>query len=67
MDIQGSEVMALSGAKKTIKRSRPIIFIEIESFHLEALGYSSTELEAKIRSFQYLIYRINVKPSYNHL
>ena len=67
MDIQGSEVMALSGAKKTIKRSRPIIFIEIEYIHLEALGYSSTKLEAKIRSFQYAIYRINVNPFYYHL
>jgi FkbM family methyltransferase len=67
MDIQGSEVMALSGAKKTIKKSRPIIFIEIEDIHLEALGYSSKELEAKIRSFQYAIYRINVNPFYDHL
>ena len=67
MDIQGSEVMALAGAKKTIKKSRPIIFIEIEYIHLEALGYSSKELEAKIRSFQYAIYRINVNPFYDHL
>jgi FkbM family methyltransferase len=67
MDIQGSEVMALDGAKKTIKKSRPIMFIEIEQIHLEALGYTTIELLEKIRLFQYAIYRINAASFVDHL
>jgi len=67
MDIQGSEVMALDGAKKTIKKSRPIMFIEIEQIHLEALGYTTIELLEKIRLFQYAIYRINANSFVDHL
>lgn len=67
MDIQGSEVMALAGAKKTIMQSRPIMYIEIEKVHLEALGYSTIELTQKIRSFRYAIYRLNVPPFFDHL
>jgi len=67
MDIQGSEVMALAGAKKTIKKSRPIMFIEIEQIHLEALGYTTIELLEKIRLFRYAIYRINANSFVDHL
>ena len=44
IDIQGSEVEALNGAKKTIARYRPIMFIEIEEQFLRSLGTSSKEL-----------------------
>ena len=67
MDIQGSEVMALAGAKRTIKKSRPIMFIEIEQIHLEALGFTTIELIEKIRLFQYEIYRINANSLVDHL
>ena len=67
MDIQGSEIMALAGAKRTIKKSRPTMFIEIEQIHLEALGYTTIQLIEKIRSFQYVIYRINANSFVDHL
>jgi FkbM family methyltransferase len=67
MDIQGSEVKALCGAKELIHKHRPVMFIEIEQRHLEALGYSSKELIEKLLSFDYALYRIENDYPCDHL
>ena len=58
MDIQGSELMALEGAKKLILKQKPIIFIEIEEQYLQNLGTSTKELIETLFSLNYALFRI---------
>ena len=67
MDIQGSEVNALFGAEELIARHRPIIFIEIEELHLQALGFNSKVLIEKLLWFDYALYRIETSYPCDHL
>ncbi|MDA9752890.1 FkbM family methyltransferase [Candidatus Pelagibacter sp.] len=61
IDIQGSEVKALKGAKNLILNQKPIIFIEIEEQYLRDLGTSSKELIETIFSLNYVMYRIETE------
>ena len=58
IDIQGSEVKALQGAKNLICDQKPIMFIEIEEQYLQELGTSTKELIETIFSLNYVLYRI---------
>jgi FkbM family methyltransferase len=58
IDIQGSEVKALKGAKATISKFKPYMFIEVEQGHLHAMGSSAKELIELILSLQYVLYRV---------
>ena len=58
IDIQGSEVMALQGAKDLILKHKPVIFIEIEEQYLRDLGTSTKELLETLFSLNYALYRI---------
>jgi FkbM family methyltransferase len=60
IDIQGSEVMALQGAKDLILKQKPVIFIEIEEQYLRDLGTSTKELLETLFSLNYALYRIEV-------
>ena len=42
VDIEGSEIEMLIGAKNIIKKSRPIIFLSYHPFHIKKLGYKSS-------------------------
>ena len=58
IDIQGSEVMALQGAKDLILKHKPIMFIEIEEQYLRDLGTSTKELMEILFTLNYALYRI---------
>jgi FkbM family methyltransferase len=66
-DIQGAEVLALSGAKALIKRCKPILFVEIEERHLRKLGASTKILIELILSMEYAIYRVESTYPCDHL
>ena len=42
VDIEGSEIEMLIGAKNIIKKSRPIIFLSYHPFHIKKLGYKNS-------------------------
>lgn len=67
LDIQGSEVRALRGARDTISRFRPFMFVEIEQQHLKAMGGSSKELIELILSFNYALYRVENEYPCDHI
>ncbi|MEQ9893624.1 FkbM family methyltransferase [Pectobacterium aroidearum] len=67
LDIQGSEIKALSGANDLISRDRPIIFVEIEEQHLKSLGGSSKDLIEKILGLDYVLFRIETDYPCDHL
>ena len=58
MDIQGSEVLALNGAKNLLLTKKPIMFIEMEEQYLRDLGSSTKELMETLFSLNYVLYRI---------
>lgn len=58
IDVQGSEINVLMGAKILLKKFLPILFIEIEEIHLKAKQGSSKELIKLILSYNYILFRI---------
>lgn len=57
MDVQGYESFVLEGAKKTIEKHRPYLFVEFEDHLLKEVGSSEAELQAKIESMGYIVKR----------
>lgn len=67
LDIQGSEVRALEGARSLISESRPYMFVEIEEQHLRALGTCTKELIELVFSLGYVMYRIENEYPCDHI
>ena len=67
MDIQGSELIALQGAKDLILKQKPIMFIEIEEQNLRDLGTSTKELIEILFSLNYALYRIETNYPCDHI
>lgn len=55
MDVQGYESFVIDGAKDTIKKHRPYLFIEFEDHLLKKQGTSEDELKAKIEELGYVV------------
>jgi len=53
LDIEGSEIMALEGAKETIKRCRPVLYVED---HPDRRDGETSDVVRYIRSQDYLAY-----------
>ncbi len=53
IDIEGAELAALEGARETLQRFRPIIFIEVSEERNVCAGYQSSELLDFIGSMGY--------------
>jgi len=60
MDIQGSELKCLRGAKNTILTNKPFMFMEIEEKQLVNFNTTSSELIEYTKSLGYKLYRIVV-------
>jgi FkbM family methyltransferase len=53
LDLEGNEVAALRGLKKTLERTRPVLFCECNGEMLEAAGSSVAELRAELERLGY--------------
>ena len=62
LDIQGAEVIALRGARGTIEREQPLIFLEIEEPQLRDRGTTPAELIGLVFSLGYVL--IHIKSDY---
>jgi FkbM family methyltransferase len=67
IDIQGGELKALEGLAETIKNYSPIIFIEIDEFHLQKNGNSSQEVLRFILNYGYQVYRFETEFPTDHV
>jgi hypothetical protein len=67
IDVQGSEVMLLRGAEELIKKSRPIMFVEVENNWLNCFGETSETLLNKLMSLDYILIRINTEYPCDHV
>lgn len=67
MDIQGSELKALTGMRNTLKKFMPIIFLEVEECHLLKQKASSAEVIRFIHALGYQTYRIENDYPVDHI
>ena len=58
LDIEGSELKALHGAKKTIAKFRPAIMLGVNSNALKASGTDHDEIQKTLSELGYKAYRI---------
>jgi FkbM family methyltransferase len=66
MDVEGYEYNILEGAKETIKRDKPDMFIEIHRDLLKNFGNSALKLFKLLAEYDYSVYKsfVLAKPSY---
>ena len=57
IDVQGHEGFVLEGARRTIEKHRPYLFIEFEDHLLKQVGSSEAKLQADIESMGYIVKR----------
>ena len=53
IDVQGYEPKVLDGAMQTIKKHKPIIFIEVEFPQLQIYGYNQNDVFDRLDSLGY--------------
>jgi len=53
IDVEGAELMVLKGAVETLKRFRPILFLELNETACQAAGYSSSDIFTLLEKFGY--------------
>lgn len=58
MDIEGAELFALRGGRKTLKELRPIIQIELNAYGCKEFGYSLNDIARELKSHDYVFYRV---------
>jgi FkbM family methyltransferase len=56
IDIEGAELLALRGAKKTIEHDRPVIFYEENEAACQAFGYTVADVRDFLKAFGYRLY-----------
>jgi FkbM family methyltransferase len=56
IDVQGAEPLVLEGARETMTRSRPAIYMEIDEASLARFGSSAEELQSQLSSLDYFMY-----------
>lgn len=61
IDAEGDEIAVLEGAKKTLARLRPVMFIESNAYALRKSNHTQIDLENKIKSFGYSCRMIHPK------
>jgi FkbM family methyltransferase len=66
MDVEGYEYNILEGARETIKRDRPMMFIEIHRDLMKNFGYSAVKLFKLLAEYDYSVYKsfVLARPSY---
>lgn len=62
MDIEGAEKFALEGAKETLKKFKPIVFLEVNEHACKKMGYLKTDLVRPFKELNYRIFKISSDP-----
>ena len=63
IDVEGAELLVLRGAKSTLARHGPMLFLSVHPAHLEAMGQSTEELADLLRDMGYEILDTNRAPT----
>jgi FkbM family methyltransferase len=63
IDVQGYELHVLRGARKTLEKNLPPIFIELEAHQLIKFGFTVNDVVSFLKTLGYFVFQI-VLPSY---
>ena len=58
IDVQGAEMLVLAGAERTLEKTRPALFVEIDDDALLAFGSSASALVAHVEGAGYAMYEL---------
>ena len=67
IDVEGFEYHILKGAENTIKKMKPVLFVEVDDANLKRQGSSAFLLEELIRSYGYEIKQATGEPLMNNI
>ncbi len=67
IDIQGCELLALTGAKNTLLKHKPVLFVEIEEHHLVKFKTTPKMLIKFIKQLGYQMFQIKNEYPVDHL
>jgi Methyltransferase FkbM domain len=56
VDVQGAKARVLAGARRTLERFRPALFLELDDRQLKRYGSSAAELLASVAELGYAIH-----------
>ena len=59
IDIDGAEMLALSGARETLEKFKPLVFIELCTTTSAAAGYEADDIVTFLLNMNYKLYSIN--------
>lgn len=59
IDVEGAELLALTGMEKLVRRDHPSFIIEFTDKYLQSFGHSAKQLAGWLESHGYKLYRIN--------
>ena len=59
IDVEGAEINVLLGAKKSIKKFKPVIYLSVHPSSIEKIGQSTKMLMNLIKDLNYSCYEIN--------
>jgi FkbM family methyltransferase len=58
IDVQGAELLVLEGAKRTLDKMRPVLFVEVDDRALGSFGSSAQALVAHVEGAGYEMYEL---------
>ena len=58
IDVQGAELLVLEGAKRTLDKMRPVLFVEVDDRALGSFGASAQALVTRIEGAGYEMYEL---------
>ena len=53
IDVEGAELLVLKGARRTLAKYQPLLFLSIHPAHLKTMGQSTEEVERLLRELGY--------------
>jgi FkbM family methyltransferase len=59
IDIEGAELLALKGMKRTLERLKPVVLIEVCPFFLRGFGISEEDLRSQVASTGFQFFRVS--------
>ena len=63
IDVEGAEIAVLEGARRTLGRCRPLVFLSVHPVHLQRLGHGPDDLTRLIAALSYRCLDLDGNPA----
>ena len=62
IDVEGSELEVLTGARETLSKNQPILMLSLHPAEMKMLGHEVGEVEKLLRDLGYVFYDVDMQP-----